>query len=73
MGLRLDEAVTISGGDKEQVLCEDSGFLLSKEPPLVRLPLAFEPWECLVDDLQRLILASQIRARVLEVGPDLFP
>ena len=58
-------ALAITGS--EQVLCEESGFLLAKEPPLVRLPLTFEPWELLVDDLQRLILASQIRARVLEV------
>jgi hypothetical protein len=61
MGLELGSA------SKEQVRCEASGFLLSKEPPLLRLPPTFEPWECLVDDLQRLILASQIRARVLEV------
>ena len=48
----------------------ETGFLCAFSPPLQRLPLPlYEPWEALVDDLQRLTLTGQIRDFVRQVGP----
>ncbi|KAJ3412937.1 hypothetical protein HDV05_008725 [Chytridiales sp. JEL 0842] len=43
------------------------GFMPCDPPPLSRLPAYFEPWEKILDDLQRLLLAGRLRSLVEEL------
>jgi len=46
----------------------ETGFLPSNPSPLLRLPGSyFEPWEQIMDNLQALLLAGQLRTRVTKV------
>ncbi|KAJ3250854.1 hypothetical protein HDU77_006311 [Chytriomyces hyalinus] len=46
-----------------------TGFLPSAPLPLQRLPKYYEPWEVVLDDLQRLLLAGRLRERVRAIPP----
>ena len=43
-----------------------TGFL-PNPPPLERLPLYYEPWETIMDSLNGLLLAGQLRSRVIHM------